>query len=119
VSNNTTLFITKELPNIDELIPKASAIHVFRTIQEALSNVVKHADAAAAKVTFSIKDEGTLITVQDNGKGFDPELTVVKMNSLGLKTMQERIATIGGKFKIKKGDPKGTEISIFLPKKKK
>jgi len=118
VSTSTSLFITKEIDNIDGLLPEKSEIHIFRTIQEALSNVVKHADATAAKVSIKSMPTEIILSIQDNGKGFDQELAIVKSKSLGLRTMYERISAIGGQLKIANQAPTGTIISINIPKKR-
>ncbi len=116
VDASTDLFITKELENIDGLLSEKAEINIFRTIQEALNNIIKHSEASAAKVTLNTQGEEVLIKIQDNGKGFDHELAVVKSKSLGLRTMYERISNIGGKLKIERGTPKGTIIDIKIPK---
>lgn len=116
VSNATEIFVSKDLENIDKLLNDKSNIHVFRTIQEAFNNIVKHADASAANITITTEASKVKILIQDNGKGFDHELTVVKNKSLGLRTMNERITAIGGKFQIKKGTSQGTIIEITIPK---
>lgn len=115
IENSTDLFISQEIDAIDELIPDKDQIHIFRTVQEALSNIVKHAGATAAKVTIQEAGEEILVKIQDNGKGFDHELTVAKSKSLGLRTMYERISAIGGKLTIGRGANGGTVIDIKVP----
>jgi signal transduction histidine kinase len=119
VSHASDIFITKEIDPVDGLLSEKAEINVFRTVQEALSNIVKHAEASAAKVTIRQEAGGISLKIQDNGKGFDHELAVVKSKSLGLRTMYERISSIGGKLKIEKGASKGTVIEIQIPAKNK
>jgi signal transduction histidine kinase len=116
IEKSTDLFISKEIENIDKTLTAKGEINLFRTIQESFNNIVKHAEATAAKI--SIYNEGLFIIVkiQDNGKGFDHELAISTSKSLGLKTMLERIAAIGGQLKMEKGTPKGTIILIRIPK---
>ena len=116
VGQSTNLFITTEVENIDAVFNQNNNIHIFRVIQEALNNVVKHADATAAKVIVKKNETETFICVMDNGKGFDHELAIAKSKSLGLKTMYERITSIGGKIKIKTNKPSGTMIEFKIPK---
>ena len=116
VSGTTELFVSTEIENIDDILPESSNIHLFRTIQEAFNNIVKHANATAANINVTSTPTNVNILIQDNGKGFDHELTVVKSKSLGLRTMNERITSIGGKFQIKKGTNEGTIIEITIPK---
>lgn len=118
VEESTDLFVSKEIENIDGMLPKESEIHVFRTIQEALSNIVKHAGATAAKISIQSMPQQIRVVVQDNGSGFDLELAVVTSKSLGIRTMHERISAIGGQLKIGKGPTGGTLVEIVVPKSK-
>ncbi|MEM6316725.1 MAG: sensor histidine kinase [Bacteroidota bacterium] len=115
VEKSTDLFITQEIANIDDALPGKQQIHVYRAIQEALNNVIKHADATAAKVQIERFSKIILITVLDNGKGFDHELAVARSKSLGLRTMSERITNIGGTLKITPYSPKGTKVEMQIP----
>ena len=115
VEKSTDLFISKEIDSIDKLLTEKGEINLYRTIQEALNNIVKHSGATAAKISIQKMDKILRINIQDNGKGFDHELAIIKSKSLGLRTMFERIAAIGGKLKIEKGNPKGTTIRIQIP----
>lgn len=116
VEYSSHLFITTEVDNIDNLLPKRMQIHLFRTIQEALSNIVKHAEATAAKVSIRSMEKEVIVTILDNGKGFDHELATVTSKNLGLRTMHERISFINGQLKIKQNKPTGTVIEIKIPK---
>jgi len=115
VSNSTNIFMTRDIANIDNLFTNKGEIHLYRAIQEALSNIVKHAKASAAMVSISLQDKHVDIQIKDNGIGFDVEKKEKTFNSLGLKTMSERILALGGAFVIEKGIPKGTSVRIRLP----
>ena len=119
IEQSTDLFITREIDDIDGMLNQKSEIHLYRTIQEALSNIIKHAGASAAKISIHNKADKILVSVLDNGKGFDLELAVLTSKSLGIRTMHERISAIGGKLKIEKGETSGTQVNIILPKSKK
>jgi signal transduction histidine kinase len=109
------LFISSEIDDIDGLLLPKTEVQIFRTVQEALSNVVKHADASAAKVTVSKRADQIEVLIQDNGKSFDYELAVARSKSMGLRTMFERITSAGGKFAIKSKPGSGTEITATVP----
>ena len=117
VEKSTDIFITRDLDNIDGILSAKSEIHLFRTIQEAWNNIIKHSQATAAKITSRNTDKNLKIEIQDNGKGFDLELAIVTSKSLGIRTMHERIQAIGGELKIGGGTNGGTLLTIVIPKK--
>lgn len=117
VERSTDLFITSEIENIDRFFSEKEEIHFFRVIQEALNNIVKHAEATAAKVVVNQNGNSVIAKVMDNGKGYDHELTIITSKSLGLRTMYERIVSMGGHLKIEKNNPTGTIVIFSIPKK--
>lgn len=84
--------------------------NVYLVVKEALHNIIKHADATEVTVNFRIADE-LHIKIQDNGKGFD--MDAIRQFGNGLKNMQYRMDTIGGKFSI--ASRPGTTVCISLP----
>lgn len=117
VAASTALFITDEIENIDGMLLSKAEIHLFRSIQEALTNVVKHAEASAAKVTIRAMPKTIMAMVEDNGKGFDHELTIAKSKTMGLRTMHERITALGGQMTLAQRKPSGTVITMQIPRK--
>lgn len=91
------------------------AIHVYRTIQEAINNAIKYSEAT--KMTFMcLKLKQSLnIVIEDNGRGFNLEAELVKANAFGLKTMKERAVLIGGDLQIDSQINAGTTISLTIP----
>ncbi|MFY9605048.1 MAG: sensor histidine kinase [bacterium] len=98
----------------------ASAVEVglFRIIQEALHNVSKHARAASARVTLTYGQEQLLLSVRDDGRGFD--LREVERGGragghFGLISMRERAELLGGRFEVKSAPGQGTRITVAVP----
>ena len=116
MEQSTGLFISKEIDNVDDGLSAKAQIHVFRVVQEAVNNIVKHAEATAAKFVFQSAADKITISIQDNGKGFDLAYATEKSKSLGLRTMQERVSVIGGKLTFAKNQEKGTFTEIIIPK---
>lgn len=113
VDANTNIFFTQEIENIDGMISKESSLHLYRVIQEALNNMLKHADAKAASVVIE-KNGSTIETViADNGKGFDFSDTI--KDSLGMKTLLERAKMLNSKIDIQSQRNKGTTIRLSIP----
>jgi signal transduction histidine kinase len=85
---------------------------VFRILQESLANVMKHSGATAARV--ALRDGGGVlnITVEDNGRGFDPE--GARMGH-GLNNIRERAARLGGEAAITSSDGAGTKVALSIP----
>ena len=90
-------------------------LQVYRIIQEALSNIIKYANAVAAKITVLEKNESLFIEIKDNGKGFDVNEKLNGSNAFGLHNIIERSRVIGGQAKIV-SDKSGTIITIEIKK---
>lgn len=91
---------------------------VFRVVQEALNNVVKHAQGAPVTVQLEARSEKLSIRVSDQGPGFDVENVLggdTPENSAGLRGIQERVRLFGGAFKIRSAPGQGTRLEILLP----
>ncbi len=87
---------------------------IFRAIQELLGNAVRHSQATLVKVTMDFSDHIVRITVDDNGKGFDPQ-QASQESGLGLKLLRERIEKAGGNLEIDAAPGKGTRIQFVIP----
>ncbi|WP_169630192.1 ATP-binding protein [Flavobacterium humi] len=90
-------------------------LQVYRIIQEALSNIIKYADAVAAKITIAEENNTIHIEIKDNGKGFNVTETLAGMNAFGLHNIIERTRAIGGEAKIT-SDKNGTIVRIEIKK---
>ena len=87
---------------------------LYRIAQEALNNVVKHANATEATITLSSQDNWVSMTVEDNGIGIEPGTN--KPNTLGLASMTERAEQIGGDFSIgRSSEGAGTIVTVRVP----
>ncbi|MEP1486870.1 MAG: sensor histidine kinase [Algibacter sp.] len=114
INANTDLFFTEELDNIDNVLSKEAELHLYRIIQETLSNIVKHADAKAVKMNINKTKYAVEVLVSDNGKGFDFE-TKFKSMSLGLKTLFERAKILDAQMNLESKVNKGTIMTLNIP----
>jgi signal transduction histidine kinase len=87
---------------------------LFRIAQEALTNCAKHSNARRIEVGISRQDGTVVMTVSDNGNGFDPGQPDSIQGGLGLLTMQERAAMAGGKLSIISSPGKGAQLRVVL-----
>lgn len=95
-----------------QLSPKIS-IGLFRIFQESLTNVARHAEASKVFVSLSLKEQHAVLSIRDNGKGFNLE-DVTKKRTLGLLGMKERVHMLDGKCLIRSHSG-GTEIEVIVP----
>jgi len=100
--------------NLDELeFEMGIEDHLFRILQEAISNTLRHAKASKLEISLRRTEEVATLKILDDGIGFDMEHRTV--GSYGLGTMQERVDEIGGKLKIISQIDVGTQIEIRIP----
>jgi signal transduction histidine kinase len=92
-------------------------IQVIRVIQEALTNVRKHAAASSARVRIADGQAGGLmIVIEDDGRGFDPDAARVRVDGgYGLATMRERMELAGGSLRVDSSPGRGTRVVALLP----
>lgn len=101
------------LPSTELLLPEQVKIGLFRILQESLTNVARHSGAQFVIVTLMQKENNLILTIKDNGKGFDTDNTQKK--TLGLLGMKERTLMIGGEYKIKGTPGEGTTVEVTVP----
>lgn len=87
---------------------------IFRAMQELLGNAARHSQGNVVKVQVDMGDSLVKLTVEDNGKGFDPDV-INQKNSLGLKLIKERVELLGGSFDIDSSLGKGSRIFLTVP----
>jgi len=90
-------------------------IALFRTVQEALTNVARHANASRVTIRSHLEGELLVLEVRDNGQGFDPDDLSSPDRSLGLLGMRERLHHLGGKVDIRSRPGQGTRVFIGIP----
>ncbi len=108
--------VTADPPEI--LLPSELATTCFRIVQEALTNVVRHAGAHRVEVSLSQSGGHLELLVRDDGTGFDvaaERQRALRGGSLGLLGMQERVALLGGRIAIESAPAQGTTVLVRLP----
>ncbi len=100
--------------DVPEVIPGATALCLYRIVQEALWNVVKHGGTDFAVVELSGAPNGIQLRVSDDGTGFDPA-SAAGNGGLGLVSMRERLHLVGGEITIDSRPFGGTRIDIRIP----
>ena len=103
--------IESEIDSIDNIFNESEEISVYRIIQESLNNVIKHANASNAMVKIKRMENQVLITIEDNGKGFD---TTNASNGLGLVGLKERAQLLNAELLMESKIGKGTTIHVAI-----
>jgi signal transduction histidine kinase len=118
VNRGDQLLATFQLSGSKRRLEPAAELALFRTTQEALSNVVRHSGAQRAWVRVEIDEDAATLTVRDDGQGFAPPTRIEELASaghFGLMGIQERAQLIGAQLAIESEPGKGTTISVTLP----
>jgi signal transduction histidine kinase len=89
---------------------------LLRVAQEALSNVVRHAGARSVDVMVDVGEDTVTVVVEDDGAGFDPTARAISSRRLGLTSMRERVAALGGELEIDSAPGKGTRVRARVPR---
>lgn len=106
------------LVGTESRLPSTMEAAIFRLVQEAFSNVVKHAEATRVNLELTFQKQMLKLVVEDNGKGFHPEALQAKMSEgshFGLIGMRERVELLDGRFNIESAPNEGTKVTILIP----
>ena len=114
VSSATDIRLSVNVAKLDGVLTKESEINLYRIIQESINNIVKHSSATEAAVTVSLGGPGLMMTISDNGKGFDAR----NKQGFGLLGLAERVQMLGGEWSIESEPGVGTHIYLQVPLKK-
>ena len=107
--------VTLKLNELDSSsLSSAVQIGLYRIVQEALTNVAKHSGAKAVTIKFVRLDTGLEVTIADNGCGFDSKSVTVSSHRLGIQSMRERAAMLGGTVSFA-SQRRGTRILVRIP----
>lgn len=113
-TRRTRMPVTFDVDETLPPLPDSYNIALYRILQEALHNIVKHANASHVWVDLSLEENTITLTVQDNGQGFNAE-EKKPSNGIGLSSMRERVMIAGGKFTISSAPNRGTILSAQFP----
>ena len=99
--------------NVPTSLPPDLALCVFRIVQEALQNAVKHSQAKKISVRLTCEADHLKLTVTDDGVGFDVER--VGLEGMGLISMGERVEAMGGQLNVSSSPHRGTRLNVSIP----
>jgi PAS domain S-box-containing protein len=105
--------VTDRTPDAGKAARPEAAVALFRIAQEALNNVLKHAQAKSVRIDVSATDEELVLDVHDDGRGFDPR--AARRGRWGMTTMRERAEAAGGQLHVDATPGQGTRIHARVP----
>ena len=114
LSNRYDVTIDMQFENIPEALPPEISLCLYRVLQEALQNVLKHSVSRRAHVSLNGQINSINLTVTDSGNGFDPH-AALRGRGLGLTSMEERLKVVGGQLVIHSQRGRGTTIHAVAP----
>jgi len=112
--DNENLKIFLDIVGMNERLDQQMEILLYRCVQEAVNNVIKHAEADKLSIQLVKDQEGVSVSIEDNGKGFDPESKHIN-EGIGLKNMRSRVALLKGTLEVDSIVGKGTSLVIYIP----
>lgn len=99
---------------VDQFMDEDTKLVLYRVIQEALSNVVRHSGASSVSISIQVEGASIVAVVEDDGRGFD-ERAIINGGGLGLVGMRERAASTGGTVHVDSSPGKGTQVRLSIP----
>ncbi|AGC77777.1 hypothetical protein LX97_02043 [Nonlabens dokdonensis] len=99
---------------LDKKLESSMELIIFRTVQELLNNIMKHAQASVATINLTSYDENLNIMVEDNGTGFNATV-LPQSDGMGLSNIEKRVENLEGTFEVDSHVGRGTTINIDIP----
>jgi two-component system sensor histidine kinase ChiS len=114
LSNSTKINFYSNIEFIDEFLPQELWIHVYRILQEALTNIIKHSEATEVKIELKRSRQNIFMLIEDNGIGIKSIIEKTK-NGFGLENLKERARLLDAKLEISSPLQKGVKILMYIP----
>ena len=116
VSANSSILVASRVENIDGMFDKEAEIHIYRIVQEAVTNMVRHSAATEAAVVIK-KRSAVVLSIRDNGRGFDTATPSTQPLDLGygLVGIADRVRILGGILTIESRPGNGTSVTVEVP----
>ena len=112
-SRRTGVLVELAVDEVSDRLPPLVETTVYRVVQESLTNVAKHAGAESVIVRGELRGSELVVTVTDDGKGFDPS---TQTGGFGLNSMRERSEMVSGTVRVTSSPGKGTTVELRVPR---
>jgi signal transduction histidine kinase len=107
--------VRTNFPNLRERLSPELETTLFRVIQEAITNIIRHSHATLVDIKIEVDHSTATASIEDNGIGFDADRALADITSIGLRGIRERVAIVGGELNIEAKSGYGTRLEIRLP----
>jgi PAS domain S-box-containing protein len=114
MSTHSKVKVDFQSENVPKQLPREISLCLFRVLQEALQNAIKHSGSSQFSVSLVAGPEQIQLAVHDSGMGFDPD-DVLTHGGIGLLTMQERLKLVNGALSVESQSGSGTTIRAYVP----
>lgn len=104
-----------ELDPVEAVTDPEAQLVIYRVVQEAMTNVIRHSGAERARIVVTRADGGVVVRVEDDGRGFDAEQVLLENRGLGILGMDERARLVGGHLRISSEPDRGTRVELRVP----
>jgi len=118
IQARTNLTVKCNIAPLGQRLLPAAELNLFRIVQEALTNVEKHAQAQTVRLRLSFQGNSAVLRIQDDGRGFAPQRSKArkgKWRGIGLTNIRERSLSLGGTCEVLSTPKQGTTISVRIP----
>jgi signal transduction histidine kinase len=118
ISENSSIAFASHVDDIDGLFDNESDIHIYRILQEALNNVLKHSQATEATIVVKKEADAVSIAVRDNGRGVSSDVvdgTELSRAGFGLSGIEERARILHGKAFFDSNSGQGFRLTVEIP----
>ena len=112
--DGSSLKVDLTMEGLQERLSEQTETVIYRVIQEAVNNVVKHAGATHLSIQLTNDTDGLAVTIEDNGHGFDTTI-LEQATGIGVRNIYSRLALLKGTLEIDSAPGRGTAVAIFIP----
>ncbi|MEM7339958.1 MAG: sensor histidine kinase [Actinomycetota bacterium] len=109
----TSMTVRVDVEGEHRALDQLTQMTLYRVAQEALTNIVRHANATGATIRSTVTDTDAVLEIRDDGDGFDPSSTV-EGGASGLQSLQDRLARIGGTLQVRSEKGHGTTLTAVV-----
>jgi signal transduction histidine kinase len=108
----STIAFKKRFEPVDDVFSRDAAASLYRIVQEGVNNILKYSEAKNSRVTLERDLRETLLVIEDDGRGFNPNDA---REGMGLKNIAERARILGGRLKLDSSPGRGVRIELAIP----